>query len=939
MTNPLKRLSELGQSIWLDSIRRNLLTSGELSSLIENDGLKGVTSNPSIFEKAIDGTSDYDRPLEELRSRGLSPYEIYERLAVEDIQIAASLLRKVYDETGGRDGFVSLEVSPALANDTGGTGEEARRLWRTVDRPNVMIKVPATAAGIPAIRTLVAEGINVNVTLLFARPVYEKVIDAYLSGLEERLERGGEIGRVASVASFFVSRIDSAVDARLMELPETARSALAGKVAVANAKLAYRIFEGAFSGPRFRALERRGAQKQRLLWASTSTKNPGYSDTLYVDALIGRDTVNTLPLATLEAYRDHGDPAPRLTRDVEEAERTLRALEDAGISLDAVTDELTRQGVRAFAQSFDSLLAAIGRGAGSDLGDSPRSRFALPRPLAAEVEETLREWGESGKMRRLWEGDASLWTGKDEDRWLGWLPLTEGRGERDSDSELRELASWARAEGFQDAVVLGMGGSSLCPELLGETFGRIDGFPELHVLDSTDPAQIRSLESRLDLTRTLFIVSSKSGTTLEPNLFKDYFFDRVRRALGSKTAPEHFIAVTDPGSKLEEAARKAGFHRVFHGVPTVGGRYSALSNFGMVPGAVMGLDVSAFLKRAGEMARATAPSVPIESNPGAKLGAVLGRAALRGKDKLTLVASPGIRALGAWLEQLIAESTGKQGKGIIPVDGEAPGPPSVYGDDRLFVYLRLSSEPDPAQDEAIDVLERAGQPVLRIALSAIEDLGQELFRWEIATAVAGSILGIHPFDQPDVEASKVETRKLTEEVERTGKLPEEIPFFEERGVRLFADERNRSRLGRHSAIAAFLREHLRVAAGDYFALLAYVERNERNEETLQSIRHRVRDRKRVATCLGFGPRFLHSTGQAYKGGPASGVFLQITCEDADDLPVPGHRYTFGAVKAAQARGDLAVLAERGRRALRVELGPRAGEGLVLLEEAVAEAIS
>ncbi len=939
MTNPLKKLGELGQSPWLDYIRRSLVTSGELERLIERDGLKGVTSNPAIFEKAIRGSHDYDDWLEDLRSEGLPPTEIYERLAVRDIQDAADVLRKVYDETQGIDGYVSLEVSPYLANDTDGTLREARRLWKTVDRPNLMIKVPGTEAGIPAIERLIAEGINVNVTLLFARRVYERVVEAYIRGLEARFEMGLDLPTVASVASFFVSRIDAAVEALSRDKPEAVRRALAGKVAIANAKLAYQTFKRAFDGERWRKLESKGAQKQRLLWASTSTKDPELPDVLYVEELIGPETVNTLPMATLDAYRDHGDPAPRLEKRVDMAEGTLATLEDAGISLDAVTDELTKKGVRAFAEAFDNLLSALdARCRPGATGEGDTARYSLPPALEENVRQTLDEWGASGKMRRLWEWDASLWTGRDEGEWLGWLSLPQASEERGE--EYSELQSWVRSQGFQHAVVLGMGGSSLCPEVLRLTFGKIEGFPELLVLDSTDPAQIRAVESRIDVGRTLFIVSSKSGTTLEPNVFAKYFIERVNRRLGAGESGKRFVAITDPGSRLEDVALEERFARVYHGVPSVGGRYSALSNFGMIPAAVMGLDASDFLRRADVMAVGTSSCVPIGGNPGAKLGALLGVAASQGRDKLTLVASPSISGLGAWLEQLIAESTGKQGTGIIPIDGESLGPPSVYGDDRLFVYVRLESDPDDAQDEAVETLERAGQPVARISLTEPENLGQEFFRWEIATAVAGAVLGIHPFDQPDVEASKQATRKLTEAFERSGELPSEAPFFEEDGIALFGDEKNVAALGKRSSLAEYLRAHLeRLALRDYFAVLAFIEKNTAHESALQSIRHYVRDKKRVATCLGFGPRFLHSTGQAYKGGPASGVFLQVTHDDAEDLPVPGHDYTFGVVKAAQARGDLEVLAERGRRALRVHLGPDLEGGLRRLEWASRKALS
>jgi len=547
--------------------------------------------------------------------------------------------------------------------------------------------------------------------------------------------------------------------------------------------------------------------------------------------------------------------------------------------------------------------------------------LTLPPDLEKQVRRTLEEWTAGGKVRRLWARDATLWTGADEADWLGWLGIVEDQPGRID--QLRRVAEDVKRERFTHALLLGLGGSSLCPELLKETFGRVDGFPELFVLDSTDPAQIRALERKVDLAKTLFIVASKSGSTLEPNIFKQYFFERVRQIVGAERAGSRFVAITDPGSRLQQVAEADRFRQVFFGVPSIGGRYSALSDFGMVPAAVMGLDVARLLGRAKEMADACGGNVPAEKNPGAVLGVVLGVLATLGRDKVTLVVSPAIYDLGAWLEQLLAESTGKEGKGLIPVDREPLGPPEVYGADRLFVYLRLASAPDARQDLAVIALERAGQPLVRITVDGPYDLGAELFRWEFATAVAGSVLGVNAFDQPDVEASKVATRRLTEEYERTGTLPPESPTR--------VSEAN---------LTATLRAHLRtLTPGDYFAILAYLEMNAAHEATLQGIRRAVRDRYRVATCLGFGPRFLHSTGQAYKGGPNTGVFLQITCEDAADLAVPGQAYTFGVVKAAQARGDLAVLAERGRRALRVHLDTDAPGGLQMLRAAVDQAIS
>ena len=556
-------------------------------------------------------------------------------------------------------------------------------------------------------------------------------------------------------------------------------------------------------------------------------------------------------------------------------------------------------------------------------------------PLTQAVQAALKDWQAGNKMARLWRGDPSLWTSDDEDKWVGWLPIVE-----DQLAHLKQLndaATDAAKAGFTHALLLGMGGSSLCPEVLKITYGRQPGHPELHVLDSTDPAQIKSIENQVDLKKTLCIVASKSGSTLEPNIFKQYFFDRMQQAVGKDKAGEHFIAITDPGSKMQQVAERDHFRKIFFGVASIGGRYSALSNFGMVPAAIMGLDLSKFLQRTNEMVQACKPEVPADQNPGAVLGAILGTLGNLGRNKVTIITSPGIHDLGAWLEQLIAESTGKIGKGLVPVDREALGAPEVYGNDRVFVHLRLANEPDTVQKQKLDVLRSAGHPVVEIELADTYDLGQEFFRWEIATAVAGSILKINPFNQPDVEASKIVTRQLTEAYEQSGKLPEEAPLFDDGNIRLFTDERNAANLNRlvgtdHS-LSGFLRAHLsQFNPGDYMALLAYIQMNSAHEESLQAIRHAVRDRKQVATCLGFGPRFLHSTGQAYKGGPNTGVFLQITCDDAHDLPVPGQKYTFGIVKAAQARGDFQVLADRKRRALRVHLPKDVDAGLRKLQE-------
>ena len=944
--NPLRQLEACGQSLWLDYLKRSLIEKGGLSELIERDGLKGITSNPSIFEKAIGESDEYKGALKKFEAQAdHSISEIYEHLAIADIRAAADMLRPVYDQTQGRDGYISLECSPYLANDTEATIAEALRLWVAVQRPNLMVKVPATPAGIPAIRQLTGRGLNINITLLFSVAVYEQVVDAYISGLEDLKRAGGDVTKIASVASIFVSRIDVAVDKRLDKLGDKrVADRLRGKAAIANAKLAYARYKALFSGSRWQNLTAAGAKTQRLLWASTSTKNPAYKDTMYVEALIGRDTVDTIPPATMDAFREHGEVIPDvIDQDVAGARAVLAELERCGISLKEVTDELVTEGVQQFADAFDKLFGAIARQRRALLdGDRVCLKIDPGSPeMKTAFDAEMEVWRKNGRIRRLWAGDKSLWTGTDEDKWVGWLPVVEQ--ELADVERLLGFAKDVKQRGFTDLVLLGMGGSSLGPEVFGETFGRQAGWPRFHMLDSTDPTQIKAIEQAVDLSKTLFIVSSKSGSTLEPNIFLDYFLDRVSAEYGSDKAGEHFVAVTDPGSSLERRAEQLGFAHIYYGVPSIGGRYSVLSKFGLLPAAAMGLDIKRLLETSLSMERACGPDVPPQENPGVQLGIALGVAATRfGRDKVTIIASPGIADLGAWLEQLLAESTGKNGHGLIPLANEPLASADHYGSDRFFAYLELEDRHDPSQRQAMAALEQAGHPVARISVKDIWHIGQEFFRWEIATAVAGAIIGIDPFNQPDVEASKDKTRALTEEYEKSHRLPDEAPVFRENGLALYADPRNSAELGRHNTLVGYLKNHFgRVHAGtksgDYVALLAYIERNERHTQALTAMRTRIRDRTRAATCLGFGPRFQHSTGQAYKGGPNSGVFLQITCDDLADIDVPGHSYSFGVVKAAQARGDLEVLVERGRRALRVHLKD-VDAGLAELARAMGSAL-
>jgi transaldolase/glucose-6-phosphate isomerase len=935
--NPLKQLETFGQSVWLDYLSRELLR-GDLKQQIARDGLKGMTSNPSIFEKAFSQGKEYDDDIKAAVERGEDVGAIFRQLAVRDIQDSADAFRSIYDATRRADGFISMEVSPYLAKDTAATIAEARSLWADIDRANLMIKVPGTTEGIPAIRELIGQGINVNVTLLFARAMYEKVVEAYISGLET-LDPKADLSGVASVASFFVSRIDTKVDAAIDEkLKGNAGdsydrlAALRGKIAVANAKLAYQQYKKLFSGPRWEKLAARGARPQRLLWASTGTKNKAYSDILYVETLIGPDTVNTMPPETMDAYRDHGKPAATLETNLDEARKVLADLDAAGISLDRITDALVEDGVQQFAKAADKLYGALAEKRQKLLnGSQLAQQISLDAATSKMVQDELDVWTAQGNVRRLWAKDASLWTGADEAKWLGWLDIAAR--ELADITGLKNFAAIVEQQKLSDVVLLGMGGSSLGADVLGLTFGSKEGWPALHVLDSTDPDQIRTVTDAISLATTLFLVSSKSGTTLEPNILKDYFYKLVSDARGATDAGKQFVAITDPGSELEKVASQFGFAHLFFGDPAIGGRFSVLSKFGLVAAAAIGLNVGRLLAETQRMVTASHPMVPPAVNPGIRLGVTLGVLATKcGRDKITIIASPALASLGAWLEQLIAESTGKQGKGLVPVDGELLGSPEVYGNDRVFVHVRSSGSDDLSAK--LKALEEKGNPVVRITIGDSYQLGQIFYLWEMAIAAAGAVIGINPFDQPDVEASKNKTRELTDQYEKSGALPEDAPMFRQSGIAVYGDARDREQLLKARNLGDVLRFHLgRFGAGDYFALLAYIENSDAHHAELNAMRMKIRNARHVATCLGFGPRYLHSTGQAYKGGPNSGVFLTITTDHAMDLAIPNRKASFGTVEVSQAIGDFAVLAERGRRALRIHFN-ELDKGLAALNEAI-----
>ena len=943
-SNPLRQLNALGQSVWYDYIRRGEIVAGDLKRLIDQDGLSGVTSNPSIFEKSIAGSKDYDAAIQKLAASGKEVPQIFESLAVEDIQMAADLFRRTYDATSGRDGFVSIEVSPTLAHDTAGTIAEARRLYREVNRPNVMVKIPGTREGLPAVEQMLSEGVNINITLLFAVERYVEVANTYVAALEKRVKAGQPIDRIASVASFFVSRIDTLIDQQLRAKLQTVNSSadrakiegLFGKVAVANAKDAYQEFKKVFSGPRFQALAQKGARVQRVLWASTSTKSPKYRDVLYVEELIGKETVNTMPAATMVAFRDHGQARLTIEENLGESQRLLAQLGEVGIALRQVTQQLEDEGVQAFARDYSKLIGVIAEKR-QQIVSALTDRWKPPAgPLGTAVKTTLAKLAEQKFSKRLWERDATLWkVGPEHQKIiknaLGWLTVSHTVLEQADD--VQNFVHEVKRAGFTHAVVLGMGGSSLCPDVCRATFGTAPGFLELRVLDSTVPASVLRVEKSVDLARTLFLVSSKSGGTVEPLSFYKYFDERVRGVKGEK-APENFVAITDPGTSLEKLAIEKRFRRVFHGQPDIGGRYSALSNFGIVPAALEGADIRALLDRAEGMARASDSCVPLSDNPGVALGALLAEAARAGRDKITFVLSQGIETFADWAEQLIAESTGKEGRGLVPVAGEDLGGAAVYGNDRIFVSVTLRSEKNPVVEQKLKALESGGHPVVRIEVESKLDLGQEFFRWEIATATAGALLEIDAFDQPNVQESKDNTHRLLTEFRAQGKLTAEAPALRSDGIEFYANTAAGKTL--EECLAGFFTQ---ARPGNYVALMAYLDRSPEHDALLASLRTRLRDGLRLATTLGYGPRFLHSTGQLHKGGANNGLFVQITADDAQDAPIPGEPYSFSILKQAQALGDLQSLQSKKRRVIRLHLGQDVKAGIDRLLRIVQAAVA
>src|SRR5580700_220697 len=943
MKNPVEQLLAAGQSVWLDNVRRSMFASGELARLIEI-GLRGMTSNPTIFEKAIGAGTDYDEQLAQLVGTEKSADALFWDLAIQDIQSACDAFAALYAASGGNDGFVSLEVSPLLASDTAGTIAMVEELWKRVDRPNVMIKIPGTKEGLPAIEEAIYRGYNINVTLIFSTEMYEKAALAYVKGLQRRADEGKPIDRIRSVNSVFVSRIDTAIDKLLQDRIGKGEKLepLLGKAGIAGLKLTYQKFKEIFESDEFAALKAKGGAVQRPLWASTSTKNPHYPDLMYVESVVGPDTVNTMPPQTFDALLDHGKVEPgTVESDLRGAADVMRALQEAKISYFDVTQDLQKEGVQLFSDSFGALLGAIVyKQKLLESDGAERVRLSLGK-AQGHYDAALEQLASADFLKRIWAHDATLWS-NDPDaitiikKALGWLDIQQHM--LDEVAALKAFANETK-ESFDSAVVCGMGGSSLAPDILADTFGPIGGYPRLHVLDSTSPQQIKELEGKIDIPTSLFIISSNSGTTTEPNAFYAYFYEKVSKQVGAAAAARNFVAITDPGTKLDKEAKEESFRADFENDPNIGGRYSALSFVGIAPSAIAGYDINLLLDRALGAMHANDRTVDPHDAPGVRFGAAIGGLAVNGRDKLTIVTHAAVKAFGAWAEQLIAESTGKLGKGIVPIEGEPLGAPDDYSDDRTFVYVGANlPNPEPGVDEKLQALEAAGHPVIRLYMNDAYDIGEQFYLWEIAVAAAGVILGINAFDQPNVQESKDNTVALLAQYARNGSFDEpkadvDGPAFD---VTYLSGSRTISGANPVQALAglfAQLRPH------DYNAITAYIARDETHAALLQELRLKVRNAHRVATTVGFGPRFLHSTGQLHKGGPDTCVVLQITADDPDDPMIPGMNVGFRTLLAAQALGDWMSLDKRNRRGVRVHLKGPVEPALRALVAAVDEALS
>ena len=906
LKNNSMRLYESGQSVWLDNIQRGSIKNGKLAKDIERGLIRGITSSPSIFRKAITDSKDYENALTPMALANIDAEDIFTQLMVEDIRNAADQFRNLYIHSMGNDGFVSLEISPLYAHDPERTLSQAKSIWKAVNRPNLMIKIPAAKEIIPVITELTALGINLNLTLLFSPVRYEEAAAAYIAGLRQRLEKGEAIDKIRSVASVFISRVDSKVDSMLAEKGISSRN-LQGKTAIRNAQRIYNRSLKIFDDENFGEIRNRGGKAQRVLWASTSTKNPLFKPTYYVDSLIGENTVISVPPSTLDALLKSCETKPSLPVSEEEIETFFSALQNAGVDIDEVYNQLETEGIAAFVKDYNDTLFSI------------RSRCEEIRGNMAQlqnsIEESYQNFDRDSVMRRIFSKDPTVWTYNTQSypeirSRLGWLDTYKNT--EAAIPEYVSLRNEIKKEGISKILLIATGGCALAPEVIANVFdGETD--IKLNVIDSTDPLEVAEAQKKHDPRTTLFIVAGKSGISVEVRALMSYFYTKAEEILKDK-AGSHFIAITDSGSGLEKTAAELGFRQVFHSDISSGGRFSALTAFGILPSILLGLDHQKISPKVSEMMKYCSPSLPVHRNEGAALGTFVGTAALLGKNKLTIITDPEFRFFSPWLEQLIAESTGKEEKGIVPVILE-PAPEKLdYANDRAFVYINR----DNSCSEQIQKIRKQGHPVFEIDVDNNYDLFGEFYRWEIAVSVACSILYVNPFDQPDVINGKNCTAAQINEYHQNGTLHEPEPIWKDEQVEIWSTDD----LGDLSNCTGYNEIITRFIANaqsgkDYIAVNAYLPQNAETGIWLQQLRSTILKCTNCATLIGFGPRFLHSTDQLYKGGIENGYFIQIVADHRDDIGIPNENMGFKILERAQSLGDIESLASYGRHVIRI----------------------
>lgn len=933
----LNKLLEYGQSYWLDNLTRGKIESGEIKKRVEVQGLRGITSNPSIFNKAISKSEDYDDQINALVKEGKSASQIYDALTIKDVQNACDILLPVYEESNGFDGYVSLEVPPFLARDTEGTIHEARRLFKAVGKKNCHIKIPGTKEGVSAIEQMLYEGVNINITLLFSVESYLQVAQAYINAITRRIAEGKSVSHVISVASVFISRIDVLTDQLLDQyiIPNNKNSnqtsLLKGEAGIATARICYQRYKEIFSGDNWKKLEAKGAHVQRLLWASTSNKNPLYDDLRYVESLIGDNTINTLPDKTILEFSKHGElKRNTIDQDLDDANSLFDKLKKVDIDIDFITQQLENEGIQKFIEAYNTLLSNLANKRLKILGNTVSSQQISSGKLDAEVKEAFTSIDEMQAGRLLFAQDAHLWKKDSEEtkgmsERMGWLTLPDNF--KKNNDTIIAFAKSVKEEGFTHTVLLGMGGSSLCSEVSRETFKVADDYLHLLVLDNTDPDAIQHVESVIDIERTLFIVASKSGKTQETLSFFQYFHKQLENR--KKVDPgKNFIAITDHDTHLVDVAEKYKFRKVFINPPNLGGRYSVLSDFGLVPMALMGIDINAMLASAYQMQQSCI-DVPTAANPGVSLGVALGIYQKNGRDKITFMLSDSISVFGFWVEQLIAESTGKEGKGLIPVHGEPITDPEYYGNDRIFIHMYLASDNNNKHEKKIKALEDAGHPVVRIQVENKIALGAEYYRWEVAVAIAGLMMHINPFNQPNVEESKKNTSDLLKEWSDKGEFKILKPLVEMDNISVYGSKKTEALNAEQNDTATEIINSFTAMAkpNDYIAMLPYFLMTDERRKILESWREMMRDELKVATTLLEGPRYLHSTGQLHKGGPDSGLYIILMGDGENDLEIPGEKFGFATLHQAQALGDFHSLDNKGRRVIRIVLHNNLDKGL------------